>query len=75
MSKSVSFTKPGSSSSTANDWVKTGSQTSEPMKRFTFEVPESLHRRVKTQCAERGHKMADAIRDLLEQAFPERSDA
>ncbi len=31
---------------------------------------ESLHRRVKMQCAARGQKMADVMRDLLERAFP-----
>ncbi len=42
----------------------------EPMKRFTIDVPVSLHTRIKTQCAMRGVKMADVLRDLLEREFP-----
>ena len=41
------------------------------MSRFTIDVPESLHRRVKMQCAGRGTKMADMMRELLEREFPE----
>lgn len=43
----------------------------EKMSRFTIDVPESLHRRVKMQCAGRGKKMADVMRELLEREFPE----
>ena len=42
----------------------------EPMKRLTIDIPESLHIRVKMQCAKRGSKMADEIRALLEANFP-----
>ena len=42
----------------------------EKMARFTIDVPESLHRRVKMQCAARGQKMANMMRDLLEREFP-----
>lgn len=42
----------------------------ETMKRFTIDVTETLHKRIKTQCATRGVKMADVIRDLLEREFP-----
>ncbi len=42
----------------------------EPMKRFTIDVSEELHKRIKAQCAMRGVKMADVIRDLLEREFP-----
>ena len=45
----------------------------EPMKRFTIDVSESLHKRIKSQCAMRGLKMADTIRELLEQEFPEKA--
>ncbi|MCW6512403.1 plasmid partition protein ParG [Lichenifustis flavocetrariae] len=40
------------------------------MKRFTIDVPDSLHKRVKTACAMRGLKMADVIRDMLDREFP-----
>jgi hypothetical protein len=43
---------------------------SEPMKRFTIDVPESLHKRIKAQCALRGDKMADVIRAMLDREFP-----
>lgn len=45
-------------------------QPAEPMKRFTIDVGEGLHRRIKAQCANRGVKMADVIRELLEREFP-----
>jgi hypothetical protein len=39
-------------------------------KRFTFDVSETLHRRVKARCAEKGVDIADEMRRLLEQHFP-----
>jgi hypothetical protein len=47
----------------------------EPMKRFTIDVSESLHKRIKMQCAARGQKMADVIREILEKEFPAESRA
>lgn len=47
--------------------------TAERTKRFTFDVPESLHRRVKAGCAARGVDMADIMRDFLEREFPDSS--
>ena len=41
-------------------------QPGERMKRFTIDVPESLHRRIKAECALRGVKMADFLRETLE---------
>jgi hypothetical protein len=41
----------------------------EAMKRFTIDVPLSLHTRIKVQCATRGVKMADVIREMLEREF------
>jgi hypothetical protein len=38
-------------------------------KRLTIDVTESLHKRIKAQCAMRGTKMADVIRELLEKEF------
>jgi hypothetical protein len=34
-----------------------------------IDVPKSLHRRIKTRCAEDGEKMADVLRALLEERF------
>lgn len=41
----------------------------EPMKRLTIDVPESLHRAIKMQCAGRGAKIADEVRELLLQKY------
>ena len=41
----------------------------EPMKRLTIDVSVSLHKRIKSQCALQNLRMADAIRDLLEDHF------
>lgn len=58
---------------TADDWVQsrqTEESNGETMKRLTVDVPISLHTRIKSQCALRGVKMTDEIRDLLEKHFP-----
>lgn len=71
MSKKVSFgVKPGPAraddASKADDWVN---NRMEATKRLTIDVPASLHARIKSQCALRGVKMADEVRELLEQHF------
>jgi hypothetical protein len=78
MKKTIIAPKPSASSSAAIDsdaWVSGGGQpvppTGERMKRFTFDVPESLHRRVKATCAARGKDMADEMRRILQEQFPE----
>jgi hypothetical protein len=45
----------------------------EPMKRFTIDVPVSLHRRIKAVCAARGLNTSTVLRDLLEREFPDTS--
>ena len=74
MPKRVAITsKPGvrtAAEASADDWVNDRA-TGEKTKRFTIDVPESLHRRIKKTCADRGVLMASAIRELLEQHFPE----
>ena len=57
----------------AEQWVASGKTGVEGMKRFTIDVPESLHRRIKLQCAAQGLKMADEIRALLDKHFPPRT--
>jgi len=69
--KTIAFkpVKPAS----PDDWIKGANPLAaptEPMKRFTIDVPVALHRRVKAACAERGLKMADVLRELLEREFP-----
>jgi len=59
-----------------DDWVSDRSGSDEPRKRLTIDIPESLHLRVKSQCALNGEKMADVVRALLEKQFkPERPAA
>ena len=63
--------KPAAAPAQADAWVQDRSRGDEPekMKRFTIDVPESLHRAVKMSCADRGVKMADEIRELLLQKY------
>lgn len=69
MNKKVSFgAKPSTKPIDSDQWVD--SRATEKNKRMTFDVPESLHRRIKSQCANKGVKMADEIRELLEKSFP-----
>ena len=51
----------------ADAWVESRSNGDEPeaMKRLTIDVPESLHRAIKSQCAMRGTKIADEVREML----------
>ena len=44
-------------------------EPTEPMKRLTIDIPESLHREIKSQCAMRGSKIADEVRELLLQKY------
>jgi hypothetical protein len=76
MKKTIITPKPSAGNPpNADAWVSGGSQpatsTGERMKRFTFDVPESLHRRVKAACAARGKDMADEMRRILQEQFPE----
>ena len=51
----------------ADAWVESRvpAEGPEPMKRLTIDVPASLQRAIKTQCAARGTKIADEVRELL----------
>jgi len=82
MSKKVTFAaKPTPKpSASADNWVenRVTDETAESaetvvMKRLTFDIPESLHRRIKTECASQGIKMTDVVKALLEKRFPEHS--
>lgn len=60
----------------ADKWVE--SRTIEPvateepvkMKPLVINVPEEMHVRLKSECAKRGVKMSDVIRDLINKEFP-----
>lgn len=43
----------------------------EAIKRLTIDIPASLHKRVKSQCANQGTTIADVVRAFLERKFPE----
>jgi hypothetical protein len=55
----------------ADAWVESRNSGDKPeaMKRLTIDVPESLHRAIKAQCAMRGTKIADEVRELLLQKY------
>ena len=53
-----------------DQWV-----SGEATKRLTIDIPLSLHQRVKSQCALKGEKMADVVRELLERHFPHEQQA
>jgi hypothetical protein len=72
--KKVTFgSKPmvGSKATHGDDWVLAREQNTEPVKRLTIDMPLSLHRRVKSRCALENLRMADVVRELLEQRFPD----
>ena len=47
-------------------WVDSrASGEAETMKRLTIDIPACLHRTIKSQCAMRGTKIADEVRELL----------
>jgi ParG len=50
----------------SDEWVKNRElPEKEKMKRLTIDVTESLHRAIKSECAMRGTKIADEVRELL----------
>lgn len=66
--KKISFgTKPTNKQPpvAADDWVGNRAVEAESMKRLTIDISESLHRRIKAQCAMNGTKIADEVRELL----------
>jgi hypothetical protein len=81
--KTVPFNKPRTVDLDANSvdrWVGDAGvapklQPAKPvqMKRFTIDVPADLHRRIKSECAREGLKMADVLREMLETRFSAKS--
>ena len=74
MSKKVTIgAKPTrkNTQASADEWVESRNSGGEPeaMKRLTIDIPESLHRAIKMQCASRGAKIADEVRELLLQKY------
>lgn len=77
MNKKVSFSaRPAPQPSPAADqWVSERSAGREPpamtMKRLTIDLEAPKHSRFKALCAERGLKMADELRHLVDQRIAE----
>ena len=71
MSKKISIGTKPTAKSAADAWVESRipADGPEPMKRLTIDVPASLHRSIKAQCAMRGTKIADEVRELLIQKY------
>ncbi|MFK7161833.1 plasmid partition protein ParG [Marinospirillum sp. MEB164] len=71
--KKVAFGAKPKQTPTADDWVEkreTPEDENKPkMKRLTIDVPEDLHRQIKAECAMRGSKIADEVRELLLQKY------
>ncbi|MBL5824327.1 hypothetical protein JBO39_24300 [Serratia marcescens] len=74
--KKVTFgAKPTKPAPSADAWVESRAveeappQPVEKMKRLTIDIPESLHKAIKSACALRGTKIADEVRELLYNKF------
>ena len=53
----------------ADAWVENRQGEPEAVKRMTIDIPESLHRTIKAQCAMRGTKIVEEVRELLIQKY------
>jgi predicted DNA binding CopG/RHH family protein len=70
-------TKPGRTATPANvdDWVQAeptkSTAVAEPtkMKRLTLDIPEPLHKAIKTRSVQEGVAMVDMLRELLNQHY------
>lgn len=61
-------TKTENVSQQADSWVE-NREVTERNKRLTIDISESLHRAIKSQCAMRGTKISDEIRELLTEKY------
>jgi hypothetical protein len=56
-------------------WVSGEEPTDrEPIKRLTIDLPLSLHKRVKAQCAMENIPIIEVIRQFLDQRFPPKEE-
>lgn len=69
--KKVAFGAKPKQNPAADAWVEKREIPEEKpkMKRLTIDVPEDLHRKIKAECAMRGSKIADEVRELLLQKY------
>jgi hypothetical protein len=80
-SKRVQFGGKPTPPSSIDDWVKTPRTETEPItpvskpedgektKRLTLDIPESLHRAIKSQAAQAGTTMVEMLRNDLIQKY------
>lgn len=65
---------PATVAAAAENWVQTPAKAEQPkplkLTRFTVELDEELHFRMKMYCTKHRLSMADYIRDLLAERFP-----
>jgi len=72
--KDLAFKPATKKSATPDAWIESRNKPAapaEPTKRLTVDIPQSLHKRIRLACIERDEVMADAIRRILQKAFPE----
>jgi hypothetical protein len=50
-------------------WVASREADKPKMKRLTLDIDEDLHRRIKVRAAERGTRIVDDLRELLDQHY------
>ena len=73
--KDLAFKPAAKTSTTPEEWIEKRDKPAapvEPTKRLTVDIPQSLHKRIRLACIERDEVMADAIREILQAAFPEK---
>jgi proline-rich tail region repeat protein len=72
--KDLAFKPATKTSATPEEWIEKRDKPTaptEPTKRLTVDIPQSLHKRIRLACIERDEVMADVIRDILQNAFSE----
>ena len=72
--KDLAFKPATKTSTTPEEWIEKRDKSAapaEPTKRLTVDIPQSLHKRIRLACIERDKVMADAIREILQKAFPD----
>lgn len=80
--KKVNFgTKPNAQPASVDQWVQERPNANEQikndlpdeplekMKRLTLDIPESLHRAIKSKAVTEGRTMVDMLRELLEETY------
>ena len=60
-------TKPTKKAAAQDDFVKSGSSSSDHKSRLTVEIPSEMHRQLKARCAMDGTKLNVVVTDLVEQ--------